>query len=147
MRLWSFRVADVSELERIESVKAGIFGAIAFTITYLVTLVLNYSLWENGQVEIVTLGLKVAIAFVSGFLFAVTYRYVIRNDVNSHLKDGVVFAFGLVRGLVPFEISPHLVESFGRLSLFGIESIICFAITRFSLDFALHRCWIKPLSF
>lgn len=136
----------VSALERIESLKAGSLGAIAFTLTYLITMVINSSLWGKDPLEIVSFGLKIAIALVSGFLFAVTYRYVIRRDRNSHLKDGAVLAFGLVRGLVPVELSANFIENLAQLSLLGFESIVCFSIARFSLDWAFHRLWIKPFS-
>jgi hypothetical protein len=138
--------ADVSNLERLESVKAGVLGAITFIIPYFITLRLNDVLWEYTPIPLVTLGLKLAIALISGFLFGVTYRYIIRNETNSHLKDGAVFAFGLIRGLVPLEMSSQVWESLGEISLLGIESIVCFAIVRFSLDFALYRHWIKPFS-
>ncbi|MEA5532454.1 hypothetical protein [Crocosphaera sp. XPORK-15E] len=136
----------MSDLERLESVKAGCLGAIAFTVSYLITWGLNYAFWANHCFDLLSLGLKMAIALISGFLFAVTYRYIIRNDNNSHLKDGAVFAFGLVRGLVPVEMSPNFLDSLGQLSLLGIESILCFTIARLTLDFAFHRRWIKPFN-
>lgn len=45
-----------------------------------------------------------AIAFFSGLLFGVTYRYLIRSDKNPQLKAGGVLAFGLVRGLTQIEL-------------------------------------------
>ncbi len=134
----------MSNLERIESIKAGCLGAISFTLSYLVVMGFNGILWDNFILDWLGLTLKIAIALASGFLFAVTYRYIIRNDNNKHLKDGSVFAFGLVRGLVPLEMSPNLFDNLVQLSILGIESILCFAIVRFSLDFALDRHWIKP---
>ncbi|MHC5832050.1 MAG: hypothetical protein ACYT04_92765, partial [Nostoc sp.] len=97
--------------ERLESLKAGIIGGLslcfAFVMTsFLNTLVLakyfqtlvslqsdvNWHLWVSG-----------AIAFFSGLLFGVTYRYIIRSDKNPQLKAGGVLAFGLVRGLTQIE--------------------------------------------
>lgn len=80
------------------------------------------------------------IAWISGFLFGVTYRYIIRSDRNSHLNDGAVLAFGLVRGLALLERTTIL----GIGSIFVAESIICFAIARLSLDLALKYKLIKP---
>ncbi len=139
-------VQQVSDLERIESLKAGSLGAIAFTGTYLIAMLINSFLIESDPLEILTVGLKVAIALLSGFLFSVTYRYIIRRDHNSHLKDGAVLAFGLVRGLVPVEMSANLINNLGQLSLLAVESILCFSIARFCLDLAFHRRWIKPFS-
>lgn len=134
----------MSNVERIESIKAGCLGAISFMLSYLIMMGLNSILWENSIFDWLGLVLKIAIALASGFLFAVTYRYIIRNDNNGHLKDGSVFAFGLVRGLVPLEISPNFFDNLVELSIFGCESILCFAVVRFSLDLALERHWIKP---
>ncbi|MEL4898080.1 hypothetical protein [Crocosphaera sp. Alani8] len=136
----------MSNLERIESVKAGYLGGMGFTITYVLILAINYSTWDIYVADVIGLGVKVAIAFTSGFLFAVTYRYIIRTDKNSHLKDGAVFAFGLVRGLVPVEMSPDFLDHLGQLTILGLESVICFTITRFCLDFAFERGWIKLFS-
>ncbi|HAC63405.1 MAG TPA: hypothetical protein DCF68_07650 [Cyanothece sp. UBA12306] len=137
-------VQQMSDLERVESLKAGSLGAISFTIAYLITMVINHCVWVQESLPIFALGLRVMIAVTSGFLFAVTYRYIIRRDHNSHLKDGAVLAFGLVRGLVPLEVSANLMDNLGELSVLGIESILCFTMARFSLDFAFHRLWIKP---
>ena len=81
-----------------------------------------------------------SIAWVNGFLFGVTYRYIIRGDRNSHLNDGAVFAFGIVRGLALLEGNTLIWSG----SILLIESIICFALVRLSLDFALRYKLIKP---
>jgi hypothetical protein len=44
----------------------------------------------------------------SGFLFGVTYRYIIRVDTNPHLKTGGILVFGLVRGLTQIEVGWNL---------------------------------------
>ncbi|MDJ0661518.1 MAG: hypothetical protein QNJ42_18815 [Crocosphaera sp.] len=136
----------MSNLERIESVKAGYLGGMAFTIAYVLILAINYSTWDVYVPDVIGLGIKVAIAFISGFLFAVTYRYIIRTDKNGHLKDGAVLAFGLVRGLVPVEMSSDLFHHLGQLTILGVESIICFIVARFCLEFAFERGWIKLFS-
>jgi hypothetical protein len=94
----------------------------------------------------VNLLVRVAAAWLSGFLFGVTYRYVIREDKNPHLKSGAVLAFGLVRGLAPVEVKPNLTEAFWSLGVLGVESILCFAIARLTLDWAIHRHWVKPFN-
>lgn len=136
--------------ERIESVKAGIVGAGAFAIaelvillvkTLIITRVLEFSLateiinWESA--------FQLTIGAVSGFLFGVTYRYIIRADHNSHLNDGAVLAFGLVRGLALVEGNLVLSELLS-LGVLIVQSIICFAIARFAVDSAISRKLIKP---
>lgn len=144
--------------ERIESVKAGIFGAAAFAVAELILLLAqgfvlellpelnHYALIIGDRREIelgIELGIALAIGAVSGFLFGVTYRYIIRSDRNSHLNDGAVLAFGLVRGLALGEKNLVVSEllSFGG---FVLQSIICFAIARLILDLAIARKLIKP---
>ena len=137
--------------ERIESVKAGILGAASFalaesTIIAISILAANFVREYNLNQTIVVdwqLWIQLAIGAVSGFLFGVTYRYVIRNDRNSHLNDGAVLAFGLVRGLALVESNFTLSALLASLFLI-IQSVICFAISRSLLDFALARKLIKP---
>jgi hypothetical protein len=138
--------------ERIESLKAGTLAAVSFTLAYSITVVGNTLILAEQFEALVSLQIttavdllvKVAIAWLSGFLFGVTYRYVIRDDENPHLKDGAVLAFGLVKGLAPAEVAQNLSNGFWSLGVLGVESILCFLVARFTLDFALHRRWIKP---
>ncbi|HEY9599409.1 MAG TPA: hypothetical protein V6D33_17230, partial [Cyanophyceae cyanobacterium] len=69
-----------------------------------------------------------------------------RDDKNPHLKDGAVLAFGLVRGLAPVEIQAQFTDSIWLWGVLGIESIGCFAIARFTLDWAIHQHWVKPFT-
>lgn len=138
-------------IERIESLKAGILSALSLTFAYCLTTLGNN--WVLAQFEglatlqsttITNLLVKVAIAFFSGFLFGITYRYIIRDDQNSHLKEGAVLAFGLVRGLAPVEVETNLADSFWVLGVLGVESLVYFTLARFTLDWALHHHWLKP---
>ena len=130
--------------ERIESVKAGIVSAGAFALTELVILVAQDSGFNLAIATIdETWLVRLIIGAVSGFLFGVTYRYIIRGDRNSHLNDGAVLAFSLVRGLALIEKNLVLSELLSVLFLI-IQSIICFAIARFVLDIAMARKLIKP---
>lgn len=136
-------------IERIESLKAGIISAFCLTISYsLLTLVHKLLPFEPlAALQITSMssfGLKLAIAFVSGFLFGITYRYIIREDDNSHLSEGAVLAFGIVRGLALVETTPDLIGSFWVLSLLGMESILYFTTARLVLDWAIRMHWLKP---
>lgn len=133
--------------ERIESVKAGILAAAVFGLMDALVIFLNHSLrniaidWQMWQITSVTdLALRLAIAISSGFLFGVTYRYIIRSDRNNHLQEGAILAFGLVRGLALIEgttITPLWL-------LLIVESIGGFAIASFSLNSAMKFKLIKP---
>ena len=135
--------------ERIESVKAGIVGAGAFTIAELIVLVVRSLIVPvltpnpTGLIIDYSWLVQLAIGAISGFLFGVTYRYIIRGDRNSHLNDGAVLAFGLVRGLALVERDITLSELSSVLFLI-ISSVVCFAIARLVLDLAIARKFIKP---
>ena len=142
---------DMTATERIESLKAGTLAALSFTLAYSITVVgNNLVLVEQFDVlaalqitSTVDFLVRIAIAWLSGFLFGVTYRYVIRDDENPHLKSGAVLAFGLVRGLAPVEVEQNLTEAFWLLGVLGVESVLCFLVARLTLDWALHRHWFK----
>lgn len=87
---------------------------------------------------------RLAIAAISGFLFGITYRYIVRRDNNSHLQEGAVLAFGLVRGLAPVNKAPFTANYLPWV-LFGVESLFCFFLARLALDWALRQHWVKPM--
>lgn len=138
-------------VERIESLKAGILAGLALALAESLIIVGNH--WGLAQwfevlaslpsPNFVDVMIKIAIAFLSGFLFGVTYRYAIREDENPQLKAGVVLAFGLVRGLAPVEVEQNVTDAFGLLAVLSLESIVSFAIARFTLDWAIHHHWVK----
>jgi hypothetical protein len=140
--------------ERIESLKAGLWGAIAAGLAAIL-----FSLIEAaGLPELRSSGVQAggliaplpwqslgwAIAALTGFLFAVTYRYVIRQDPSSHLRSGAVLAFGLVRGLAQVDTAWLLQGQVLLLLLLLGESLAMMAIARFALDLGLNRGWLQP---
>jgi ammonia channel protein AmtB len=78
---------------------------------------------------------NVAIASISGFLFAVTYRYIVRDDQNPHLKSGAVSAFGLVRGLAQIQEPLDSIVNIMAIA----ESLILFNVIRYGLEFLWQR--------
>ncbi|NER82682.1 MAG: hypothetical protein F6K42_24615, partial [Leptolyngbya sp. SIO1D8] len=94
--------------ERFESLKAAALGGLCAGITSL-GLLSGSRLLTQGTLTLrvdsvmslagLTLLVNVEIAALSGALFALTYRYAVRQDKNLQLKAGVVLAFTLVRGL------------------------------------------------
>lgn len=140
------------QAERIESLKAGILAAFCLLVADGVATLLNQlvlvSQWEILASLAVTSSLNLiaaaAIACISGFVFGITYRYAIRSDDNSHLGDGAVFAFGLVRGLAQLEVGLNYRILWSSVVL-GVESVVLFAIARYILDWAIANSWVKPL--
>ena len=133
---------EITLSDRIESLKVGLLGACSFTLAYALLGGLLGQVFPDGSIIDGPKRIQLATELLSGFLFAVTYRYVIRDDANSHLKEGAVFAFGLVRGFSPWEMG----DNFELLSLFLAQNLVAFLLTRWVVDFALSRSWIKPKS-
>ncbi|WP_309741603.1 MULTISPECIES: hypothetical protein [unclassified Chamaesiphon] len=129
-------------LERIESIKAGSLGGIAAGIFDGITMLVDRSLWLSHPKSLLSLGVEVAIAIVSGFLFGVTYRYIIRTDRNHHLNSGAVLAFGLVRGLAHIDVDAFSLSQVWIDGLSVGESVVMFAIARYTLDYALAASWV-----
>ena len=139
--------------ERLESLKAGAIGSVSLGLAFLSTSFINvlwldkyFPLVSYDKIDIVNLQILLngVIAGFSGFLFGVTYRYIIRTDSNSHLKEGAILAFGLVRGGGLAEMTDPLLDNGVFLAIALLEGIIGFAIARFCLDIALTRQWLKP---
>lgn len=137
-------------LERIESLKAAVIGAVAATLVGLVTV--SSTVWLNEEATDFGTRLSHLInwstlfhlgsAGFSGFLFGVTYRYIMRQDRNVQLKLGAVLAFGLVRSLAQLETT--LTASDWLIGLRGLESLLMFGLAALILDQLMLRGWIKP---
>ena len=131
-------------VERIESVKAGSLSGIATGMTYGAILGLDRPAFSQHSLPLTSLTLEVAIAIIGGFLFGVTYRYIIRTDRNDHLNSGAVLAFGLVRGLAQVNVRDLEISQIWLNSLIVAENILLFTIARYTLDYALSVRWISP---
>ena len=133
-------------LERIESIKAGSLGGIAAGIVYGVTIAFDLAVFHKFSPSLLSLGVETSIAIVSGFLFGVTYRYIIRTDRNAHLNDGAVLAFGLVRGLALVDVSEFALSQVLIDGLIVGKSVVMFAIARYAIDYALNANWVLPFT-
>jgi uncharacterized membrane protein YadS len=133
-------------LERIESIKAGSLGGIAAGVVFGVTIAIDHLIANESSRSLLALGLATMIAIVSGFLFGITYRYVIRTDQNDHLNSGAVLAFGLVRGLAQIELKEFDLSQVWIDGLIVIESMLMFAIARYTIDYAIKVSWLLPFS-
>lgn len=120
-------------------------AAVAFCLAYGVIILINRLILTEFLEEslLVTKGIALLIkgtaAWIEGFVFGITYRYIVRDDRNPFLKDGAVLAFALVRGLAPVEIVTHWSESFYLLIILGVEGFVCFTIARFALDSTMSK--------
>ncbi|MBF2007126.1 MAG: hypothetical protein IGS49_17075 [Chlorogloeopsis fritschii C42_A2020_084] len=138
--------------ERLQSLKAGVLGGFCLFLAYLITSLLNslvltehFSALSSLNIQSLDWHFLLSGSFVtfSGFLFGVTYRYIIRQDQNPHLKSGGVLAFGLVRGLTQIDVGVTFASTIVPLIVMATESVFWFAIAAIALDAALQQGWIK----
>lgn len=85
-----------------------------------------------------------AIAALSGSLFALTYRYAIRQDQNPQLNAGVVLAFTLVRGLAQVDAGSAIAQNFWPFLTACAESALLFGGSAIVLNLAFAQTWLKP---
>lgn len=126
--------------ERLESLKAGILAGFCVGLSHFILNGVNLWLGDTS----VNLLFSTPLAGLSGFLFGVTYRYIIRGDDNPQLKLGGIFAFGLVRALAEIEIRLNSQTPLEQIIRLGGESLLLFGIAGFILDIALQKGWVKP---
>jgi hypothetical protein len=86
--------------ERIESVKAGAASLLAGSVTSIPLALVSPSAF-SAQWELAHDGLAVML-----LLFGVVYRYAVRKDTSTMLKQGVVGAFAVTRALAELRASP-----------------------------------------
>ncbi|CAO2819325.1 unnamed protein product [Amaranthus hypochondriacus] len=124
------------EEERWESVKAASISALVGT---LAAAPIYLSKVTSGSELLLQLG----VTFASCALFGVTFRYVVRRDLDdSHLKSGASAAFAVVKGLAtlsggsPLELNT---ESFISHAVDGgflvLQDLFIFTFAAVSLDF------------
>lgn len=134
------------KVERIESVKAGSLSGITAGISYVAISTIDRLVLPEYSRSLISLGLEAAISIVTGFLFGVTYRYIVRTDRNDHLNSGAVLAFGLVRGLAQIDVSKFELSQIWIDGLIVGKSILLFSVARYLLDRALTAGWVLPFS-
>jgi len=144
--------SDMTFVERIESIKAGVVASLAVAIAFTGASLINRlilatrfeplsSLQTADGISFLVSG---AIAVIAGVLFGITYRYVVRQDQNSHLKSGAVLAFGLVRGLAQIDVGVMTQGVLLPFVVLALESILLFAVARVVLDRTMSNGWVRP---
>ncbi|MCY7278904.1 MAG: hypothetical protein LH702_35500 [Phormidesmis sp. CAN_BIN44] len=145
--------SDMTFVERIESIKAGMVASLAVAIAFTGASLLNRLILATrfeplaglqASADGIGFLLSGAIAAIAGVLFGITYRYVVRQDQNSHLKSGVVLAFGLVRGLAQIDVGVMTQGVLLPFVVMALESILLFAIARVVLDRTMSNGWVRP---
>lgn len=137
---------DVSkDEERVESVKAALIAAIVGSVAGL-------PLTLSRAAEASDLILPLGVTFASCALFGVTFRYVVRRDLDDvHLKTGAATAFGVVKGLGTLAGGAQLeLNSSSFLShaidgaIFISGDLLVFLLASVGLDFCFKMKLLSP---
>jgi hypothetical protein len=147
----------LSVADRIESFKAGFLGAIASVFAFFAIALLHNFLQNFLPVQLISsfelsspfiLLIKLGMIGFSGFLFAVTYRYIVRRDRNSHLKSGAILAFACIRsfGAIDRDLPTLTLLPLVQLALVSaillLENVAWLAIVQSILETAIQNKWI-----
>ena len=148
----------LSLADRIESFKSGFLGAITSVFAFFAIALLHHLLPKVlpklhlvNSFEIdkpLVLLVKLGMIGFSGFLFAVTYRYIVRGDRNSHLKSGAILAFACIRSFatidrdLPTFINLPLIPVTVAIAILLLENIAWLAIVKNILETAIQHRWI-----
>lgn len=139
--------------ERLTSLKAAVLGGLCAGFVSLIisgllrVLILGAAvspLSSLADMLDLTLLVDEMISALSGAVFALTYRYAVRQDNNVQLKAGVVLAFTLVRGLAQVDAETAISQKFWPLVSACSESFLLFGLTALTLIFATQRQWLAP---
>ncbi|MEO1181134.1 MAG: hypothetical protein AAFX51_09855 [Cyanobacteria bacterium J06636_28] len=140
-------------VERLESLKAAALGGTCAGAVSLSFLTANHFIAQGTIASFIGLSLSLAqltllvslaIAVLSGALFALTYRYAVRQDENPQLKVGVVLAFTLVRGLAQVDAGSAIAQNFWPFLRACGESFLIFGLGAIVLTLATQRGWVAP---
>ncbi|MEO1636733.1 MAG: hypothetical protein AAFS04_16815 [Cyanobacteria bacterium J06631_9] len=141
--------SDISIAQaRMESIKSGLVSAGVVGVVSAFSMGCAFLIGLPLPLPTSLLGglVNIAVAIASGFFFGVTYRYIVRQDDNLHLGGGAVGAFAFVRSLAQVEILWD--DTFAPLTWILItgESFLWFVVARYTLDWAIHRRLVDPIS-
>jgi hypothetical protein len=140
--------------QRIDSIKSGVVGAVAGSVCSTVIIALHDTTIQQWEFDTDS-------AAISGGLFAIVYRYCLRQDIdnNPQLAKGVIGAFAIVRTLarinVPWESCTALPLTCGpplgildweilyQLVWNGAESFAIFGGAAMAIEYVSERQWIS----
>lgn len=139
--------------QRIESGKAAVLGALSGAVVAApVAYITDAGRVAQWEFDVDMLSLSCA-------LFAITYRYAVREDDNPMLRQGAVGAFALVRALgavrvsdtctpVPLRCPPLGLYVDGSMALQGAGALlvgaVAFGTVAAVIDQATARGWLRP---
>lgn len=147
---WSTEIDEFSE--RIESGKAAVSGAIAGSLAFAPVAYFTHA-GNLAQFEFDT-----DMSAIEGALFAVVYRYAVREDENPQLKQGAVGAFVAVRILSRIQTSTSCIAlplrcgeplsyfdwaMLAQLSVGAVESAAIFGAAAAAIEALVSKGWLR----
>ena len=149
-------------VQRIESVKCGVVGALSGGIALTPIGLIHDTLFKGNNVVngLAQWEFDTDMGSLQAALFAIVYRYCVRKDDNPMLKMGVVGAFIFVRTLskiqVPVYCSGAPLDCGAPLGYFdwemisqgtfaGIESIALFGVSAHAIEYCFRRGFISKM--
>jgi hypothetical protein len=142
--------------QRIDSGKSLVLGALVGSIAQSPVALLRTAMMAESPLA--QLEFDTDAAAIAAGLFAIVYRYCIREDENPQLNQGVIGAFCLIRTLsrvqvpsyctpIPLNCGPPLTyldwNLLQQIFLSGAESALLFGCTAWALDAAMEKGYIS----
>lgn len=143
--------------QRIDSGKSLVLGAIVGSLASAPVSFVHDVLLDQ-EASLAQWEFDTDAAALTGGLFAIVYRYCIRQDENPQLQQGVIGAFAILRTLSRLRIPGYCTaiplncgEPLGifdwgvllQLAVNGVESAILFGFTALAIDIALEKGYIS----
>lgn len=134
--------------QKIESTKAGIAGLVAGA-TVLLPFNVATTLAGDSANKGLQFGLDTAIGGVESALFAIVYRYCVRDgeESNDQLGNGVAGAFAITRALssVSGDLDQLDLGVLGQFAFSGVESLVLFYAVKAALDLVVEKGFINRM--
>jgi hypothetical protein len=157
---------DVSKFgfgQRIESVKCLALGAVAGSLALAPFSLIGDVFFLNVLAPIQTNGVAqwefdTDMSALQAGLFAIVYRYCIREDENPQLNQGVIGAFVVTRALSRVVVSSSCSavvlncgaplgyfdwSMIGQVVINGAEATAMFGATAYAVDWAMAKGWLS----
>jgi hypothetical protein len=145
--------------QRIESAKTGIVGLLAGGIALAPVSLLHDGLLGGDAVQngLAQWEFDTDMGSLECALFAIVYRYCIRQDLNPQLNQGVLGAFVLIRTLSKIQVPAYCTAApldcgsplgyfdwsmLAQATLSAIESVVMFGAAAAAMNYCFEKGWI-----
>ena len=150
-----------SMTQRIESVKCVVVGALSGGIAVTPVSYLHAIIWSQSNQALAQWEYWTDMSSLQAALFAIVYRYAIRDDTNPMLNQGVIGAFVIARTMTSIQVSDSCTaipltcgsplgyfdwSMISQALVVGGESAVLFTAAAAAMDYCLERGWISKFN-